>query len=61
MNKELSVFQKHQKKVAIDTLKMSDSGALVMGGMTKQEAREFLLSIGYTEKRIDMIEFPFQK
>ena len=36
------VFAKHQRRIAIDTLKMSDIGALIMGGMTKEEARTFL-------------------
>jgi len=30
------------KKIAKATLKMSDAGARIMGGMTKEEAREFL-------------------
>ena len=38
MKKQLSVPDKHQLKIAKDTLKMSDSGALIMGGMTKAEA-----------------------
>ena len=36
--KQLSVFDKHQLKIARQTLKMTDAGALIMGGMTKQEA-----------------------
>ena len=35
---KLSVFDKHQLKIARDTLKLSDVGALILGGMTKQEA-----------------------
>jgi hypothetical protein len=39
---KLSVFDKHQLKIAKDTLKMSDAGALIMGGMTKEEARKVI-------------------
>jgi hypothetical protein len=52
----LSVPQQHQKKIALATLRMSDAGARIMGGMTKEEARVFLLSIGYTVQRIAQIE-----
>jgi len=54
--KTLSVFDKHQKAVALKTLKYSDAGALIMGGMTKSEARTFLLKIGYSQARIDRVE-----
>jgi len=54
--KELSVFDKHRKAIAIKTLKMNDAGAMVMGGMSKSEAREFLKSLGYTEERIKNLE-----
>ena len=40
--RELSVFDKHQLKIAYATLKMSDIGARIMGGMTKQEARAII-------------------
>ncbi len=46
MKTQLSIFEKHQKKIAIATLKMHDVGAAIMGGMTKEEARTFLRSIG---------------
>ena len=52
----LSVFEKHQKQIAIKTLKMSDVGANIMGGMTKKEARDFLRKIGYSDKQIAKIE-----
>ena len=43
MNKKrLSVFEKHRLKIAKKTLKMSDIGARIMGGMTKEEAKEFI-------------------
>lgn len=37
-----STFDLHQIKIAKDTLRMADAGVLVMGGMTKQEARNIL-------------------
>src|SRR6202007_107296 len=38
----LTTFDKHQIAIAKKTLKMSDMGARIMGGMTKDEAREVL-------------------
>lgn len=38
----MDVFDKHQIRIAKDTLKMSDEGAAIMGGMTKEEARNLL-------------------
>jgi hypothetical protein len=38
----LSVPEKHQLKIAYSTLKMSDIGARIMGGMTKDEAVEVI-------------------
>jgi len=52
----LTVPQKHQKNIAIKTLQMSDVGARVMGGMTKDEAREFLKSIGWSTSKIRRLE-----
>jgi hypothetical protein len=49
---KLSVPQKHQLAIAKKTLKMSDAGATVMGGMNKKEAVDFLKSIGYSDARI---------
>lgn len=56
MKKELSVFDKHQLKIAKDTLKLSDVGARIMGGMTKEEAREFLSRMGWTQEKINSLE-----
>jgi len=53
---KLDIFKRHQKKIAIDTLKMTDAGASVMGGMTKDDARSFLKSIGYSTVAIRKIE-----
>lgn len=38
-------FDKHKLKIAKDTLKMSDVGARIMGGMTKEEAREVVYKL----------------
>lgn len=40
--KEVNVFTRHQIAIARRTLEMSDAGALIMGGMTKEEARAIL-------------------
>ena len=45
------VFWNHQVKIAKATLKMSDEGALIMGGMTKAEARE-ILRIDAAKKKV---------
>ena len=37
-----SVFDKHQLKIARQTMKMTDAGASIMGGMTKAEAKKIL-------------------
>ena len=54
--KELSVFDRHQLKIARDTLRMSDAGAAVMGGMNKAEARAFLRRIGWSDSAIAKLE-----
>lgn len=46
---KLSVPEQHQLRVARQTLKMSDMGARIMGGPTKQEAREIIKRL--TKKR----------
>jgi hypothetical protein len=38
----LTVPERHQLKIARDTLWMSDVMARVMGGMTKEQAREII-------------------
>jgi hypothetical protein len=52
MKKNLSVFDKHQIKIAKRTLEMNDVGVMVMGGMTKAEARDILskFNIKYKEE-----------
>ena len=53
---ELSNFEKHRKQIALSTLKLSDAGASVMGGMSKKEARDFLRLLGYSDERIKRLE-----
>lgn len=48
----MNVFEKHQFKIAKDTLRLSDAGVFIMGGMTKTEARTFLKRVGWSDKRI---------
>lgn len=38
----LTVADRHQLKIARDTLKMSDAMARVMGGMSKEEAKRVI-------------------
>ena len=51
-----NIFDKHKKRIAIDTLKMVDGAPELMGAMSKQEARDFLLSIGFGQEQIRKIE-----
>ena len=50
--KDEDVFTKHRRVIAIQTLKMNDQMANVIGGMTKAEAKAFLFSIGFSNKAI---------
>ena len=43
--RELNVFEKHQLSIAKRTLQLNDVGALILGGMTKQEAREIIYKL----------------
>ena len=43
--RKLDVFQKHQLKIARNTLRMSDVGALIMGGMDKETARGIIFKL----------------
>ena len=43
--KTLSVPDQHRLKIAYKTLKLSDIGARIMGGMTKDEARAFIIQV----------------
>jgi hypothetical protein len=39
------VFEQHQLRIARDTLKLSDVGARILGGMTKEEARHIIFML----------------
>ena len=54
--KSLSVPEKHQKNIALKTLRMPDAMVGVMGGMDKEQAREFLKEIGYTDAQVRRLE-----
>jgi hypothetical protein len=57
--KSTDVFLRHQIRIAQDTLKMHDLGAKLMGGMTKDEARDLLKKHGvpFTEEPEKEVEF----
>lgn len=42
----MNVADKHRLKIAKATLKMTDAGAAIMGGMTKDEARRVIKELG---------------
>jgi hypothetical protein len=44
--KSLTVWEKHQLAIAKKTLKMHDLAVKVLGGMTKEEAREIVARLG---------------
>lgn len=50
--RELSVPEQHQEKIALKTLKMHKVGAAIMKGMNHKEAVSFLRKIGYTDKKL---------
>lgn len=52
--RKLTVPQKHQKKIAIRTLQLNDVGMMILGGMNKPEARDFLRSIGLNPNRYEV-------
>ena len=50
MKRKLSVFDRHKLKIARRTLKLSDVGALILGGMSKAQARELIRELTGTGK-----------
>ena len=46
----------HQLQIAKKTLRMSDMGANIMGGMTKDEAREVCRRAGWSDQKIQQFE-----
>lgn len=53
MNNEIHGFRVWIQALAF---RMSDVGASIMGGMTKDEARAFLRGIGWTAQQIEKLE-----
>jgi len=52
-----SVPDKHQIAIAKKTLRLSDVGAMILGGMTKEEARSVLREkAGWSQDRIANFE-----
>ena len=47
MRKQVDVFAKHQISIAKKTLKLSDAGALILGGMTKGGQSRSLTSVSF--------------
>ena len=52
INEEISVPDKHQLKIAINTIKMSQAGAKVAGGMDHKGAIKVLKKNGYSDDKI---------
>ena len=55
----MDIPTQHQVKIAKQTLRYSDAGALIMGGMTKAQARDVLRTkAGWSQARINAWENP---
>ena len=52
----LSIPDRRMVEIARKTLRLSDVGSVLMGGMTKQYARETLFGFGWSENRIAKAE-----
>lgn len=52
MKKALAVPERHQLKIALDTVRMSTVGASIMGGMDHRQAIAFLRKVGFTDENI---------
>jgi ABC-type nitrate/sulfonate/bicarbonate transport system substrate-binding protein len=48
----MNVFESHQKRIALATLKLHKVGASVLGGMTHQQAVQYLKKMGMSESSI---------
>jgi hypothetical protein len=44
-NKVLSIPEKHQLKIAYDTLKLSEIGAMILGGPNHEEAKKIIFKL----------------
>jgi len=56
IEKRVDTFTYHQIQIAKRTLRMSDVGAMIMGGMNKAEARAVLRKAGYSPQYIRGLE-----
>ena len=54
--RQLDVFDTHMLRIARQTLKMSDVGARITGGQTKEEARAIIRRLGGGEAEIRRLE-----
>ncbi len=52
----IDIFKKHSIEIAKRTLKLSDVGAIILGGMTKEEAQKVLKENNYSDKQIANLE-----
>lgn len=53
MEEGMGVPEQHQKKIALSTLKMSEAGAKISGGMSHKDAYLFMLNkAGWNDKKI---------
>lgn len=51
-----SVADRHQTQIAKETLRMSEAGARIAGGMSKAEARAYLARQGWSAEAIARLE-----
>lgn len=49
MTKTLTVPERHQQRIALDTLRMHEQGAFIMGGMDHRKAVEVLRKLGHSD------------
>jgi hypothetical protein len=52
MKKTLTVPELHQRRIALNTLRMHEAGAMIMGGMDHIKAVQVLRKFGHTDKEI---------
>ena len=53
---DVDVALRHQIKVATRTLHLNDAGAVVLGGMSKQEAYDLLRDCGYSHVKLERMQ-----
>lgn len=52
MKKTLTVPDRHQRRIALDTLRLHEVGASILGGMDHRQAVQVLRGFGYTDQDI---------